>query len=92
MSKTVAEHLEVRSLYHIDCPKNRTLMENMQVDVPAALDYSRMIEYIRFWPEKLVSFVGDRLCDDDFNPFARELYEYLCVSDRDGPAFEEWCG
>lgn len=92
MSNIVDGLPEVRTLYHIDCPKNRTQYEVTQIVVPAELDYSRMTEYIRFWPEKLVSFVGDRLCDDDFYPFARELYEYLCVPDRDGPGFEQWCG
>lgn len=72
--------------------KKRTQNEVRKIIVPAALDYSRMADYIRSWPEKLVSFVGDRLCDDDFYPFARELYEYLCVPDGDGPAFEEWFG
>lgn len=84
--------LEVRLLYHISSPKKRTQDEQLQVFVPAVLDYSRMTDYIRSWPGKLVSFVSDRLCDDDFDLFARELYEYLCVPDRDGPAFEEWCG
>lgn len=82
--------LEVRLLYHINSPKKRT-QEQLQVFVPAALDYSRMTDYIRSWPGKLVSFVSDRLCDDDFDAFVQELYEYLCVPDRDGPAFEEWC-
>lgn len=54
------------------------------------LDYSDMTDYIRAWPDKLVSFVAHRLCDDDMAHFARELYEYICVADRDGPAFEAW--
>ena len=77
-------------MYHMDCPKNRTGYEAMRIEVPAALDYVDMTDYIRSWPDKLVSFVSDRLCDDDFHPFARELYEYICIPDRDGPAFEQW--
>lgn len=77
-------------MYHMDCPKNRTEYEPIRIEVPAALDYADMTDYIRSWPDKLVSFVSDRLCDDDFHAFARELYEYICVPDRDGPSFERW--
>lgn len=78
-------------MYHINCPKNRTGDgEPIRVEVPAALDYEGMVDYIRSWPDKLVSFVAARLCDDDMGPFARELYEYICAADHDGPAFEEW--
>ena len=76
-------------MYNISCPKKRTDAP-IRVVVPAALDYVDMTDYIRSWPDKLVSFVADRLCDDDMAYFARELYEYICVADYDGPAFEEW--
>ena len=78
-------------MYHLNGPKNRTDSgEPLRVEVPAALDYGDMVDYIRSWPDKLVTFVATRLCDEDMAPFARELYEYICVSDREGPAFEEW--
>ena len=60
------------------------------MEAPGTLNYADMTDYIRSWPDKLVSFVAGRLCDDDMDPFARELYEYICVADHDGPAFEEW--
>lgn len=78
-------------MYHMNCPKNRTESgELIQTAVPPALDYADMTAYIRSWPDKLVSFVAARLCDDDMDAFARELYGYLCAADHDGPAFEEW--
>ncbi|MGN1004076.1 MAG: hypothetical protein ACI4O5_04495 [Oscillospiraceae bacterium] len=77
-------------MYHMNCPKNRTDGEPIRVEVPPALDYADIVDYIRSWPNKLVTFVVTRLCDDDFGPFARELYEYICVPDHDGPPFEEW--
>lgn len=78
-------------MYHMNCPENRTDGgEPIRVEVPAALNYADIVDYIRSWPNKLVTFVVDRLCDDEMEPFARDLYEYICVPDRDGPAFEEW--
>ena len=78
-------------MYQNVCPKNRTDDgEPIRVQVPAALDYGDMTDYIKSWPEKLVSFVAGRLCDDDMEPFARELYAYICVPDQYGPAFEAW--
>lgn len=54
------------------------------------IDYTDMTAYLRAWPDKLVCFVTQRLADDDMRPFTRELYEYICQADGDGPAFEEW--
>lgn len=76
-------------MYHKYCPKNRT-DEPIRVEVGQPLDYADMTDYIRSWPDKLVSFVADRLCDDDMAEFARELYEYICEADAEGPNFEEW--
>lgn len=87
------EHIrgEMSSVYRVRCPKNRTEEgEPLRAEVPPALDYGDMTDYIRSWPDKLVSFVAGRLCDDDMDAFARELYEYLCAAGPDGPAFEEW--
>ena len=72
------------------CPKNGTEYEPTRIEGPDALDYADMDAYIRAWPDKLVSFVCERLCDDEFDPVAWELYEYICYPDRDGPAFEAW--
>lgn len=55
-----------------------------------SINYEDMADYIRAWPDKLVSFVSGRLCDDDMDAFVRELYGYICEADKDGPAFEEW--
>lgn len=77
------------TMYPRNSPKNRT-EPTLRVKLPGAMDYSDMADYIRSWPDKLVSFVVDRLCDDDMAPFVRELYEYICVPDAEGPAFEEW--
>lgn len=74
-------------MYQMNSPKNGTYLRGA---VGQPLDYSDMTDYIRAWPDKLVSFVAHRLCDDDMTAFARELYEYICVGDRDGPAFEDW--
>lgn len=60
------------------------------MSVGQPLHYEDMIDYIRSWPDKLVSFVADRLCDDEMRAFARDLYEYICCSDSEGPNFEEW--
>lgn len=76
-------------MYIMDGPIKRT-DEPVRASLGQALDYSAMTDYIRAWPDKLVSFVVHGLCDDDMAAFARALYEYLCVPDRDGPAFEEW--
>lgn len=76
-------------MYCKSSPKNRT-DEPVRVPLGQPLDYTDMTDYIRAWPDKLVSFVAHRLCDDDMAHFARELYEYICVVDRDGPNFEEW--
>lgn len=76
-------------MYHKNCPINGD-DEPICASVGQPLDYTDMTDYIRSWPDKLVSFVADRLCDDDMKTFARELYEYICWPDTDGPAFEEW--
>lgn len=77
--------------YHRSGPIKRTDEdEPLRVELPPGPDYADMADYIRSWPDKLVTFVADRLCDDDMAPFVRELYEYICQADRDGPAFEEW--
>lgn len=65
-------------------------MEPIRVEVMAAIDYADMSDYIQSWPDKLVAFVVDHLVDDDMQGFARQLYEYICDGDKDGPAFEEW--
>lgn len=79
------------SVYHARGPIKRSYEEHfLRVEARPALDYADMTDYIRSWPDKLVTFVADRLCDDDMAPFVRELYEYICQADRDGPAFEEW--
>lgn len=82
----------VRLIYHKESPKNGTEYEAIKVEISSVLDYSRLTSYIRTWPNKLVSFVSDRICDDDFHSFALELYEYLRDADRDGPAFDTWDG
>lgn len=64
-------------MYHKNCPKNGTDCGPIRVEVPAALDYAGMADYIKAKPEKLVEFVADRLCDDDFRPFAVDLYDYI---------------
>lgn len=76
-------------MYHNNCPINGSY-EPLCAQIGQPLDYADMTDYIRAWPDKLVSFVADRLCDDDMAGFARALYEYLCTADRDGPAFEQW--
>ncbi len=69
-------------MYHRNSPKNRTESgEPIRVEVPPAPDYSRMVDYIRARPDKLVSFVAARVCDDDMDGFARELYEYIRAQD-----------
>lgn len=60
------------------------------VRAPASVDYQDLAEYLRAWPDKLVEFFCARLCEDGWDPCVRELYEYVCVPDRDGPGFEEW--
>ena len=77
-------------MYHRNCPKKRTEYEPLRIEVSHPLHYTDMTAYIRAWPAKLVTFVSDRLCDDDFRSFTRELYEYICEGDEDGPAFEKW--
>ena len=62
----------------------------IRVEAVSAIDYADMADYIRSWPDKLVSFVSERLSDDDMHLFSRELYRYICEADKDGPAFEEW--
>lgn len=54
------------------------------------IDYEDMTAYLRAWPDKLVAFVTQRLADDDMRACTRELYEYICQADADGPAFESW--
>ena len=76
-------------MYYINRPKNRT-DEPVRVPLGQPLDYVGMTDYIRAWPDKLVSFVAHCLCDDDMAPFARALYEYICIGDRDGPPYEAW--
>lgn len=80
--------------YHRERPINRTERGDgpLRVSVYGALDYEGMTDYIRSWPEKLVSFVVERLCDDDWRPFARQLYEHLRCGDGDGPPFTPWEG
>lgn len=63
-------------MYQKNCPINRT-DGPIRVQMPPPVDYTDMIHYIKTRPEKLVSFVADRLCDDDMRPFARELYGHL---------------
>ena len=79
----------MHSMYHKDSPINRP-DDPIRVSAGQPLNYADMIDYIRSWPDKLVSFVAERLCDDDIHAFTNELYGYICVSDHDGPAFEEW--
>lgn len=62
----------------------------IRVSVGQPLNYEDMTDYIRSWPDKLVSFVAERLCEDHMRDFARELYEYICRPDAEGPNFEEW--
>lgn len=76
-------------MYRESCPKKRT-EEPLPVECTVRIDYKHMSDYIKRWPEKLVAFVADRLCDDDFQEFTRELYGYICEPDEYGPAFEEW--
>ena len=75
-------------MYNTNSPKNWT--EPLWGAVGQPLEYADMTDYIKAWPDKLVSFVALRLCDDDMTAFARELYAYICEGDRDGPPFEEW--
>lgn len=82
----------MRQMYHKGSPKNGTEYGIIKVEISPALDYSRITSYIRAWPDKLVNFVSDRICDDDFHSFALELYEYLREADRDGPAIDTWNG
>lgn len=79
----------VNQMYHASSPINGD-NKPLCVLVGQPLNYEDMTDYIRSWPDKLVTFVADRLCDDDMQAFARELYEYICEGDRDGPAYEEW--
>lgn len=79
----------LNSMYHKYSPINGDI-EPLLVSVGQPLNYEDMVDYIRSWPDKLVTFVAERLCEDEMQPFARALYEYICVGDRDGPAFEEW--
>ena len=76
-------------MYHKYSPKNGSDYP-IRVSVGQPLNYEDMTDYIRSWPDKVVSFVADRLCDDDMQSFARQLYEYICWPDADGPNFEEW--
>lgn len=80
--------------YHTQRPINRTERGGgpLRASVRGALDYEGMTDYIRSRPEKLVSFVVERLCDDDWRPFARQLYEHLRGGDGDGPPFVPWAG
>lgn len=75
--------------YHKKCPKNGTDHEIRLIPCPS-IDYRDMAEYIKIWPEKLVGFVAERICDDDFRDFARQLYIHICSADDDGPDFEDW--
>lgn len=76
-------------MYHKCSPINGD-NEPLCVSVGQPLNYEDMTDYIRSWPDKLVTFVADRLCEDHMQSFARELYEYICCPDADGPAFEAW--
>ena len=64
--------------------------EPVRVQGTGEIDLADMSQYLRAWPDKLVSFVRDHLADDGMEEFVRALYEYICVADRDGPAFERW--
>jgi len=75
-------------MYHKKSPENWT--DSIRVTAGQTIDYVDMSDYIRAWPDKLVSFVAEHLCDDDMNAFVRALYEYICQEDAEGPAFEEW--
>ena len=63
--------------------------EPIRVEI-GQIDYEDMSDYIKSWPDKLVSYVRDHLADDDMKDFVRGLYEHICYADKDGPAFEEW--
>lgn len=80
----------VRILYHIQSPKYRTEIGPIRAALAGPLDYSAMTGYLRAYPAAAAAFLSDRLCDDDFAPIARELYEYICLPDETAPAFEEW--
>lgn len=62
----------------------------IRVEVGKPVDYVLLGEYIRSWPDKLVTFVAGRLADDDMQEFARELYGECCWPDRDGPDIRKW--
>lgn len=72
-----------------DCPWAEA-GEPVRVVWRPVIDYEDMTAYLRAWPDKLTAFVTQRLADDDMGPFTRELYEYICRADADGPDFEQW--
>ncbi len=88
MSNYQENELCARSSYHRGSPEKGT--QCVYISAAQCLDYRDMSDYIRAWPDKLVSFVAEHLCDDDMAAFARRLYRYICRADKDGPAFEEW--
>ena len=70
-------------------------METMEMYEPIIaeikeINYCDVAEYIKSWPDKLVSYVCDHLVDDDMHEFVEGLYDHICYADKDGPAFEEW--
>ena len=65
-------------------------VEPIRINTRAALPYEDIADYVKAWPDKLVAFVNEAICDDDMRAFAERLYEYICEPDKDGPAFEKW--
>ena len=63
--------------------------EPIRVEI-GQINYEDMVDYIKSWPDKLVSYVSDHLADDDMKDFVKGLYNNICYADQDGPAFEEW--
>lgn len=65
-------------------------VEPIRVSAEEPIGRALLVEYIKSWPDKLVTFVAGRLADDDMQEFARELYGACCWPDRDGPDIREW--
>jgi hypothetical protein len=66
------------------------IYDAIRVEAKPKIDYNDLSAYVRSWPDKAIAWLCDRLPDDDFQAITRELYEYCCEPDRDGPAFEDW--
>lgn len=79
----------VMKMYHKYSPINGD-DGSIRVKMGQPLNYTDMVDYIKAWPDKLVTFVAERLCEDHMAVFARELYEHICCRDADGPDFEQW--